>query len=88
MAEDIHILEEQQYQSRYEIERKPTLIRLILATGIVSSDKAAQFVLCGIAAILIVLTFIVSSSIGGSGGLKQTISNQQLEQIRASMYGN
>ena len=86
MADDIHIDEERQYQSRYQRGQKPILVRLVLSLGIVSSDKAAGYVLFGVAAGLVVLTFFVSSVMGGDG-LKQTISNQQLQQIRTSMYG-
>ncbi len=56
---DIQFDEEQQYQHPAQAERKPLLARLVLATGIVSTDKQAQYVLLGIAIFFIILTFAI-----------------------------
>lgn len=51
MADDIQFEEEQQYQKPVyqQTEKKSLLTRFVLATGIVSDDKGAQYVLLGIA---------------------------------------
>ena len=51
MAGDIQFEEEQQYQRPVyrQTEKKSFLVQLVLATGIVSDDKGAQYVLLGIA---------------------------------------
>lgn len=53
---DIQFDEEQQYQRPiYQAEQKSFLTRLVLSTGIVSTDKGAQYVLLGIAIIAAIL---------------------------------
>ncbi|MFA6408523.1 MAG: hypothetical protein WCW36_03630 [Candidatus Paceibacterota bacterium] len=42
---DIQFNEDQEYQRSAIVERKSLFVRLVLATGIVSSDKAAEYVL-------------------------------------------
>lgn len=61
--------EEEQYQQPVQIEKKPFFIRLVLATGVVSIDRQAEYVLVGfvVVAILVAL-FIVPSFIGPSPG--------------------
>ena len=44
---DIQFDEEQQYGRYLQTEQKPFLIRLVLATNIVSTDRAAEYVLVG-----------------------------------------
>ena len=73
---DVQFEEEQQYQPAYETERKPFMVRLVLSTGIVSTDKQAEYVLLGIAALAIILAFIAPSFIGG-GSPKLTPEDRQ-----------
>ncbi len=59
---DIQFDEEQQYQPvAGRVEQKPLFIRLVLATGVVSSDQAAQYILLGAAMLLIILAFLIPS---------------------------
>ena len=60
---DVQFEEEQQFQ---QTEQKPYFTRLVLATGIVSTDKAAEYVLLGIAVFAIVLAFVIPSFIQSS----------------------
>ena len=55
MAEDIQFEEESQQQPVYQEQQKSFFVKLILSTGIVSSDKGAEYVLLGIAAIATIL---------------------------------
>ncbi|HQT83178.1 MAG: hypothetical protein B7W98_01060 [Parcubacteria group bacterium 20-58-5] len=50
---------EQQYQRPAPAEKKSLFVRLVLATGIVSTDKQAQYVLLGIAIFFIALAFAI-----------------------------
>ncbi|MBI2048714.1 MAG: hypothetical protein HYT30_02195 [Parcubacteria group bacterium] len=64
---DVQFEEEQQYQPAYQqAEYKPLLIRLVLATGIVSTDKQAEYVLLGFALAVIILSFIILFLFGSS----------------------
>jgi len=56
-------LEPQRYQPAVQ---KPFLVRLVLRTGMVSSDKAAGYVLIGIAALATILAFAIPSMFGNS----------------------
>ncbi|GEM_PF-1528425 len=59
---DVQFEEEQQYQQNYQTEQKPFFIRLVFATGIVSTEKAAQYVLLGVAgAFLLIAVFVAFS---------------------------
>lgn len=58
--------EEEQFQRPAESEKKSLFIRLVLATGIVSTDRQAEYVLLGVAVILIILAFLIPSLMGGS----------------------
>lgn len=59
---DIQFEEEQQYQQQGQAgEQKSFFVRLVLATGIVSTDKQAQYVLLGIAVFFVVLAFVIPS---------------------------
>ncbi|MDO8593518.1 MAG: hypothetical protein Q7R59_01305 [bacterium] len=51
--------EEEQYQRGYQAEQKPFMIRLVLSTGIVSTDDAAKYVLLGVAVVGILITLFV-----------------------------
>lgn len=66
---DIQFEEEQQFQRYGQAEQKPFMIRLVLSTGIVSTDKQAEYVLLGIAVVAIILAFVVPMLIrvGGDG---------------------
>ncbi len=63
---DVQFEEEQQYRQGYQAEHKPLLIRLVLATGIVSTDKQAEYVLLGVAAALLLIAIFVAFSGGQS----------------------
>lgn len=65
MAE-VQFEEEQQFQRYGQVEQKPFLIRLVLSTGIVSTDKQAQYVLLGIAGLGIIVTLFIMFSGGRS----------------------
>ena len=58
---DVQFEEEQQYQRYGQTEQKPFLIRLVLATHIVSTDNSAKYVLICVAILAIVLSFLVFS---------------------------
>jgi len=66
MADNIQFDEEQQYQRPESVEQKPFFVRLVLATGIVSGDKQAGYVLLGVAALLIILAFMIPSFMNSS----------------------
>jgi len=63
---DIQFEEESQFRRPEEANQKPFFIRLVLSTGIVSDEKQAQYVLLGIAVLVIILAFMIPSFIGGS----------------------
>lgn len=48
------------------MDQKPFFTRLILSTGLVSTDQGVQYVLLGIAILLFALAFLIPSFIGGS----------------------
>ena len=75
---DVQFEEEPQYQQSSQMEQKPFSIRLVLATGIVSTDTAAKYVLLGIVVLAVILTFILPLLIrGGSPTLTP------MDQIRS-----
>jgi hypothetical protein len=57
--EDIQFEEEQQYQPVQKVEQKSLFIRIVLATGIVSDDKQAEYVLLGFFVSCILLAVII-----------------------------
>lgn len=63
---DIQFDEEQQYRQGYQTTQKPLFVRLVLATGIVSTDRQAEYVLLGVAAFMIILAFIIPLFMGNS----------------------
>jgi len=63
MAE-IQYEEGQQNQPIYQTEQKPLFVRLVLATGLVSSERAAEYVLLGIVGLGIIITFFFFTSSG------------------------
>lgn len=63
---DIQFDEEPQYRNPLQAEQKPFFIRLVLATGIVSTDRQAEYVLLGVAIFALVLAFLIPSFIGSS----------------------
>jgi len=69
MAE-IRFNEEQEYQPvrpDQQFGKKSFFIRLVLTTGIVSTDKAAEYILLGTAVLVIILSiFIFTFMSGGS----------------------
>ncbi|TSA43894.1 hypothetical protein D4R49_01620 [bacterium] len=66
---NVQFEEEQQYQRGYQAKQKPFMIRLVLSTGIVSTDDAAKYVLLGVAVVGILITLFVLFS-GSSSALR------------------
>lgn len=58
MAE-IQFEEESPYQPTSPLEGKSVLVRLVLSTGIVSTDTAAEKVLIGVMVLAVILTFTI-----------------------------
>lgn len=57
--------DESQYQPVYQqAEQKSFFVRLVLATGIVSNDRAAEYVLLGVATLVIIVAIFLSFDIG------------------------
>jgi hypothetical protein len=63
---DIQFEEESQYRRPAQFEQKPLFIRLVLATGIISTDKQAKYLLLGIAGVGILFTLFMVFHFGGS----------------------
>jgi hypothetical protein len=61
MATNIQFDEEQQYQRPAQANQKSLFVRLVLSTGVVSTDRGANYVLLAVAIIAIVLTFMISA---------------------------
>ena len=80
MADNIQFDEEQQYQRNQQVKQKPFFIRIVLATGIVSTDRQAEYVLLGVAALLIILAFMIPSFIGSAP--KGTTQHQLGDELR------
>ncbi len=65
--------EESNFQGRFTpvSSQLPTLVRLVLKTGLVKDEKQANYVLIGIAVVAVISTiFVIKSNFGGaqSGG--------------------
>ena len=73
--------QEEQYQRPVESEQKSLFIRLVLATGIVATDTQAEYVLLGVAVILIILAFLIPSFFG-AGHTPQKPPAAMLEQMK------
>jgi len=63
---DIQFNEEQEFRRSTLVEQKPYFVRLVLSTGIVSTDQQAGYVLLGFSVFLLILAFLVPSLFGGS----------------------
>lgn len=63
---DLQFNEEQQLQHSEQVAEKSFLTRLVFGTGLVSTDRQAEYVLLGIAAFLFILAFLIPSFIGGT----------------------
>jgi hypothetical protein len=75
---DIQFDEEQQFQQGYQVEQTPFFIRLVLATGIVSTDKQAQYLLLGLAVVAILISIYVALP----SAPKATINHQIGDELR------
>ena len=53
---DIKFSEDEQYQPAYQVAKKQFLVRLVLSTGIVTNDEAAEKVLLGVAILFFILS--------------------------------
>ncbi|HVB19997.1 MAG TPA: hypothetical protein VNF51_01765 [Candidatus Paceibacterota bacterium] len=80
---DIQFNEEQQYQRSAQIGRKPLFVRLVLATGIVSTDKQAEYVLLGIA----FLGFFITGMFLLTGNNTTGLSNTDIQRITQLQQG-
>ncbi len=58
--------EEPAYEPRQQVEKKSFLTQMVLATGVVSSDRQAQYVLLSVAAVATVLSLFLIFSTTGS----------------------
>jgi hypothetical protein len=58
--------EEPQYPQREQPADTSPFIRLVLATGVVSTKKQAEYVLLGSAAFMVILAFILPLFMSGS----------------------
>lgn len=56
---NIQFDEEQQYQPAQRAEQKSFLVRFILSTGIVSTEKQSEYVLLGIVIVIILATISI-----------------------------
>ncbi len=83
---DIQSNEEQAIQHQYAVPsgRRSFLIRLVLSTGLVSTDKMAEYVLLGIAAIALASMFLIPS-LFGSG--THPLTNQDIVHITQLQQG-
>jgi hypothetical protein len=57
--------EEQGYPQQVQAREKSYLVRLVLATGFVSTDGQAEYVLIGIAALSFIATLFIIFGFGG-----------------------
>ena len=73
---DVQFDEEQSYAQSSQSLEKPFLIRLVLSTGIVSTDQQAGYVLLAVAALFTILAFIFPSLLQPSA--KPLTPEQQL----------
>lgn len=78
---NIQFDEEQQYQRSAQASQKSLLTRLVLATGVVSTDKGVQYVLLGVAVLAVVLALSVPFFIGG--GAPEITPEQQQRALSA-----
>ena len=80
---DIQFDEEQQYRQHGQAEKaekKSLFIRLVLATGVVSTDRQAEYVLLGIAVVGIIVSLFLS--FGGGSHTPQKPPAAMLEQMK------
>lgn len=79
--------EDYNYNLRKNIGKKPVFTRCLIATGIVSTDKQAEYVLLGISAIAIIISaFIFFGMVNNNSGAKP--SPAFIEQMRQAQINN
>ncbi|MFA6408316.1 MAG: hypothetical protein WCW36_02495 [Candidatus Paceibacterota bacterium] len=61
---DIQFDEDHEFMHTIAGEKKPFFLRLVLATGIVSNDRQAEYVLLGVSVFLIIIAFAIPSFVG------------------------
>ncbi len=81
MADGIQFEEEQQYQQPAQTEQKPFFIRLVLSTGVVSTDRQAEYVLLGVAVLGILITLFTLFSGGNSKPAVPSITGAPISSI-------
>jgi|CXWL01.1.fsa_nt_gi hypothetical protein len=75
---DIQFEEDIQYQRMTPIKKKSIFVRTVLATGIVSTEDQANYVLASVAIFLFMLAFVIPSFLSGSPR-QQMMSRSDLE---------
>jgi hypothetical protein len=78
---DIRFEEEGSLSFR-QAEQKPLLIRLVLATRVVASDRHAEYVLLGFAVVVILISLFLFSH---SGPAEQKPTSTSVEQMKQFM---
>lgn len=81
---DIQFIEEQEFEHSKPIVQKPLFIRLVLKTGIVSTEKQANYILLGIVVFATACAFLIPSLIGSSA---KTLTNQDIQRITELQRG-
>ncbi|HQT82909.1 MAG TPA: hypothetical protein PLW99_02030 [Candidatus Paceibacterota bacterium] len=80
---DIQFNEDDQYKRYAQPGRKPLLVRLVLRTGMVSTDENANYVLLGI----VVAGFIIAGMLSFSGNGAKSLSNADIQRITQLQQG-
>lgn len=70
--------------ARRYADQKPLFIRFVLATGIASSDKQAEYVLLGLAAVGLLVSFFLFSHSGPAQEKPTRASVEQMNQFMAT----
>lgn len=80
---DIQYDEDPQFEPEYQkVKQKSLFVRLVINTGIVSTNQRAEHVLVGIAALATVLAFAIPVIVGSNvGNSSPRVSPEQLQQI-------
>lgn len=83
---DIQFEEEQQFQRYGQAEQKPFMIRLVLRTGIVSTEQQAKYVLICVAVFLILMSVVIFSVGGGAQDTSQMDTGRTLDQSQYTQF--
>lgn len=83
---DIQFDEDQESKRSISVGQKPLFVRLVLATGIVSTDKAAEYILLGIVGLSLVIMTVVISSSGGAPVPSQMEQGRAVDQSQFARF--